>query len=233
MSNPLCIIVGVGEGNGAAFAKRYSKEGYRLALLARTNSRLDKLASDLGNAAAYGCDVSDESNVRKVFQQIKQEMGVPDVVIYNAGSGTWGNVEEITPEMFESSWRVNTLGLLLVTQQVVPGMKEKGKGNIVVVGATSSRRGNIKTAAFAPAKAGQRSLTESMAKYLWPFGIHVSLIIIDGIVDLSTTRAKMIDKPDDFFVKPEDVASTAFWLTQQPRSAWSFEVEARPFGEAW
>lgn len=101
------------------------------------------------------------------------------------------------------------------------------------LGATASRRGGINTAAFASAKAAQRSLTESMAKYLWPLGIHVALVIIDGIVDLPNTRQHMPDKADDFFVKPNDVANTIFWLTQQPPSAWSFEVEARPFGETW
>jgi NAD(P)-dependent dehydrogenase (short-subunit alcohol dehydrogenase family) len=103
----------------------------------------------------------------------------------------------------------------------------------VVIGATASRRGNVKTAAFAPAKAGQRALSESMARHLWPAGIHVSLIIIDGVVDLPSTRQRMKDKPDSFFVKPADVAATALSLTQQARSAWSFEVEARPSGENW
>jgi len=112
-------------------------------------------------------------------------------------------------------------------------MKAKGQGSILVVGATASRRGGVKTAAFAPAKAAQRSLCESMARHLWPKGIHVALIIIDGVVDLPATRQRMKDKPDDFFVKPDDVAATALLLTRQPRSAWSFEVEARPFGETW
>jgi len=89
------------------------------------------------------------------------------------------------------------------------------------------------TTAFAPAKAAQRSLAESMARHLWPSGVHVSLIVLDGVVDLESTRKRMKDKGDDFFVKPDDVADTAYWLTRQPKSAWSFEVEARPFGEKW
>jgi NAD(P)-dependent dehydrogenase (short-subunit alcohol dehydrogenase family) len=112
-------------------------------------------------------------------------------------------------------------------------MKAHGGGNIVVIGATASRRGVARTAAFAPAKAAQKSLAESMARHLWPQNIHVSLIIVDGVVDLPRTRAMMKDKPDDFFIVPDDVADTAFRLTTQPRSAWSFEVEARPFKEAW
>jgi NAD(P)-dependent dehydrogenase (short-subunit alcohol dehydrogenase family) len=155
------------------------------------------------------------------------------VLIYNAGSGIFADVEQITPDQFEASWRVNAYGALLCAQQVIPAMKAAGRGSIVFIGATASRRGGPRTAAFAPAKAAQRSLAESMARSLWPSGIHVCLIIVDGVVDLPRTRAAMADKPDSFFVQPSAVAETAFQLTRQERSAWSFEVEARPFGEAW
>jgi NAD(P)-dependent dehydrogenase (short-subunit alcohol dehydrogenase family) len=114
-------------------------------------------------------------------------------------------------------------------------MKAQGGGNIIVIGATSSRRGVARTAGFAPAKAAQKSLTESMARHLWPANIHVALVIVDGVVDLPRTRAlpMMRDKPDELFIAPDDLADTAFHLTVQPRSAWSFEVEARPFKESW
>ncbi len=112
-------------------------------------------------------------------------------------------------------------------------MKTAGSGNIVFIGATASRRGGAKSAAFAAGKAAQRSLAESMARHLWPAGIHVSLIIIDGVIDLERTRKRMSDKPDDFFLQAADIAETVWQTTQQNRSAWSFEVEARPYGEAW
>jgi NAD(P)-dependent dehydrogenase (short-subunit alcohol dehydrogenase family) len=128
---------------------------------------------------------------------------------------------------------VNAYGALLCSQQVIPAMKAAGAGTIVFIGATASRRGGPRTAAFAPAKAAQRSLAESMARSLWPAGVHVCVIIIDGVVDLPRTRAAMADKPDAFFVRPDAVADTAWQLTRQDRSAWSFEVEARPFGETW
>jgi NAD(P)-dependent dehydrogenase (short-subunit alcohol dehydrogenase family) len=112
-------------------------------------------------------------------------------------------------------------------------MKRAKRGNIVFIGATASRRGVARTAAFAPAKAAQKSLAESAARHLWPLGIHVALIIVDGVVDLPRTRAFMKDKPDSFFVKPDDIAELAFRLTEQQPSAWSFEVEARPFAENW
>jgi NAD(P)-dependent dehydrogenase (short-subunit alcohol dehydrogenase family) len=112
-------------------------------------------------------------------------------------------------------------------------MKAHGGGNIVIIGATSSRRGVARTAGFAPAKAAQRSLAESMARHLWPANLHVALVIVDGVVDLPRARALMKDKPDDGFIAPDDLADTAFRLTAQPNSAWSFEVEARPFKEPW
>jgi len=229
----VCAVVGVGPGNGAAFARRFSEEGYALALLARSPGFSTDLASRLPDARPYPCDVSDASSVTGAFDAIRRDLGDVDVVVYNAGSGAWGSVDEVTPADFEANWRVNALGTLLVSQEVIPAMKRAGRGSIVIVGATASRRGGARTAAFAPAKAAQRSLAESMAKSLWPAGIHVAIIIVDGVVDLPGTRKRMPDKPNSFFVEPDDVAETAFRLTAQRPSAWSFEVEARPFGEPW
>ncbi|HEY5946514.1 MAG TPA: SDR family NAD(P)-dependent oxidoreductase [Kofleriaceae bacterium] len=230
---PVCVVVGVGPGNGAAFARRFSNDGYAVALLARSVETSRELAAALPDAHAYECDVSDAASVQHAFDAIRRALGDPEVVVYNAGSGAFGTFDDVSAADFEASWRVNALGGFLVAKQVVPAMKRAQRGSIVFVGATASRRGAPRTIAFAPAKAAQRSLAEAMAKQLWPSGIHVSLIIIDGVVDLERTRKRMPDKPDDFFVKPDDVAATAAWLVAQPRSAWAFEVEARPFGESW
>jgi NAD(P)-dependent dehydrogenase (short-subunit alcohol dehydrogenase family) len=229
----VCAVVGVGPGNGAALARRFAKEGYAVALLARTTGTTAPLAASLPGARAYTCDVSDPAAVTSVFDAIAREMGPVHTLVYNAGSGTWGTVEDIDPSQLEGAFRVNTLGLLVAAKSVIPSMKAQGGGNIVVIGATSSRRGVARTAAFAPAKAAQKSLAESMARHLWPQKIHISLVIVDGVVDLPRTRAMMKDKPDDFFVAPDDLADTAFHLTTQPSTAWSFEVEARPFKETW
>ena len=230
---PVCVVVGVGPGNGAAFARRFSKEGYAVALLARSTELGAQLAAELPGARAYACDVGDAASVERAFAALRADLGDPEVMVYNAGSGVWGNIEEITAEAFESTWRVNALGAFLTSQQVIPSMKKAGRGNIVFIGATASRRGVPRTTAFASAKAAQRSLAESMARHLWPSGIHVSLIILDGVVDLPRTREWLKDKPDSFFVKPDDVAAVAVQLTEQRPSAWSFGVEARPFGESW
>jgi NAD(P)-dependent dehydrogenase (short-subunit alcohol dehydrogenase family) len=229
----VCVVVGVGPGNGAAFARRFSNDGYAVALLARSLATSQELARSLPEAQAYECDVGDAASVHRAFEAIRSTMGNPEVVVFNAGSGAFGTFDEVAAADFEASWRVNALGGFLVAKEVVPAMKRAGKGSLVFVGATASRRGAPRTIAFAPAKAAQRSLAESLAKHLWPAGIHVSLIVIDGVVDLERTRKMMPGKPDEFFVKPDDVAATAAWLTAQPRSAWAFEVEARPFGENW
>ncbi|AKU97486.1 Short-chain dehydrogenase, associated with 2-hydroxychromene-2-carboxylate isomerase family protein [Labilithrix luteola] len=229
----VCAVVGIGPGNGAALARRFAKDGYAVALLARSPGLTNELAKELDGARAYLCDVADEASIKEAFAAIRKHQGEVDVLVYNAGSGIWGSVEEITPEGFEQSWRVNALGALVASQEVIPSMKAKGRGNIVFIGATASRRGNVMTAAFAPAKAAQRSLAESMARSLWPAGIHVSVVIVDGVVDLPSTRKRMPDKPDSFFIRPDDVADLVHSVTEQKPSTWSFEVEARPFAEKW
>ena len=233
MAKPVCVVVGVGEGNGAALARAFAREGMALALLARGTEFSERLAGELGDARAYACDVADPKSVAAAFGKIRKEMGDPSTVIYNAGSGVWGDVESINLEGFENSWRVNALGAFAVSREVIPAMKAAGEGTIIFIGATASLRGGPRTAAFAPAKAAQRSLAESMARTLWPQSIHVALIVIDAVVDLPRIRESMPDRPDEFFLKPDNVAATAVWLAKQPRSAWSFEVDVRPFGEKW
>jgi NAD(P)-dependent dehydrogenase (short-subunit alcohol dehydrogenase family) len=233
MATPICVIVGIGEGNGAALARAFAKAGMRMALLARQSGFSEELAATLPDARAYACDVSNAASVSETFARIRSELGDPATVVYNAGSGVWGDVESISLESFEAAWRVNAYGALAVSREVIPAMKKAGSGNIIFIGATASRRGGAKTAAFAPAKAAQRSLAESMARSLWPAGIHVALIVIDAVVDLPRTRRSMPDKPDEFFIKPDDMAASAVWLAQQPRSSWTFEIDVRPFGEKW
>ena len=233
MSRPVCAVVGVGPGNGAAFARRFSQGGHAVALLARGEELTKRLAGELPGARAYACDVGDAAAIERSFSAIRQDMGAVETLIYNAGNAVWGSVEEVSAADFEMGWRINALGAFLAVQKVIPAMKTAGHGNIVLIGATASRRGGAKSAGFASAKAALRSLAESMARHLWPAGIHVSLIIIDGVIDLERTRKRLPDKPDEFFLQAADIAETVWQTTQQNRSAWSFEVEARPFRETW
>ena len=229
----VCVVAGVGPGIGAAYARRFAGEGYAVALLARSSGFSAGLAASLPRARAFTCDVGDEASVAQAFSSIRGEMGEAEVLLYNAGSGVFTGIEETTAAQMEAAWRVNALGAFLCAKQAIPAMKRAGCGAIVLTGATASRKGGARSAPFASAKGAQRLLAESMARALWPAGIHVALIVVDGVVDLPRARERLKDKPDSFFVQPDAVAGTALGLVQQPRSAWSFEVEARPFAEQW
>ena len=230
MTKPVCAVVGVGPQNGASFARRFASEGYAVALLSRKTEYSSTLAANIESAKAYACDVTDPSAVETAFSAVRTDMGEIDVLVYNAGSGVWGNIEELSAHDFEQSWRVNTMGAFLVSKEVIASMKEKRAGTIIFVGATASLRGKPFTTAFAPAKASQRSLAQAMARHLWPSGIHVSLIIIDGGVK---SLASDVDVEAPETLNPDDIATTAYFLSQQPRSAWSFEVDVRPSQESW
>jgi NAD(P)-dependent dehydrogenase (short-subunit alcohol dehydrogenase family) len=229
----VCVVAGVGPGIGAALARRFASAGYPVALLARTTELSERLAEELPKAKAYACDVGDAAAVERAYAAIRADLGAIGVLAYNAGSGVFANIEAATAEDFERAWRVNTFGAFLASKQVIPEMVAAGRGSIVFIGATASRKGGARTPAFAAAKFGQRGLAESMARHLGPRGVHVAVVVVDGVVDLARTRAMLKDKPDSFFIRPDDVAATALHLAEQPRSAWSFEVEARPFGETW
>jgi NAD(P)-dependent dehydrogenase (short-subunit alcohol dehydrogenase family) len=159
----VAVIAGVGPGISAASARRFAAAGYRVALLARRRDTLDPLASETGGRA-YPCDVTSPESVTQTFAAIRKDLGEVEVLVYNAGGGMFADVEHITPDEFEASWRVNAFGALLSAQAVIPAMKTAGRGSIVFIGATASRRGGPRSAAFAPAKAAQRALAESMAR---------------------------------------------------------------------
>lgn len=229
MSKPVCAVVGIGPKNGEAFARAFHEQGYALAMLSRSTDLSARLAAEFGDSKAYRCDAGDPASVTTAFQQARGDLGPIDTLIYNAGSGSWKSVEELSVEDFQRGWQINALGALVAAQQVIPDMKTKGTGNIIFVGATASLRGMPMTAGFAPAKAAQRILAQSMARHLGPLGIHVAVLIIDG----------QIGEPDSDAVRegtkldPRHIAATAYGLTQQPESARSFEVDLRPMKEKW
>ncbi|GIX18049.1 MAG: short-chain dehydrogenase [Rhodothalassiaceae bacterium] len=233
MADPVCAVVGVGPGIGIALARRFAAGGYRVAMIARTQEKLKAYEAELASARGFAADAGDPDALKAALARIAREMGPVSVLCYNAGGGTWSPPEETTPAEMEAAWRVNALGLLAAAQAVAPAMLEAGRGAIMVTGATASLRGRPRTTAFAAAKAAQRSLAESLARHWGPRGIHVALFVIDGVVDLPRTRERLPDKPDEFFLKPAEIAETVFFVAHQPRSAWSFLVDLRPFGENW
>jgi NADP-dependent 3-hydroxy acid dehydrogenase YdfG len=233
MTQPVCAITGVGPGNGMALARRFATAGYRVALLARNEQRLQAHAEAIESAAAYPCDVSAAAQVTEVFDTIESDLGPVTTLLYNAGSAVFGNIDAIHADDFTAAWRTNALGLFHCTQAIVPGMRRLGSGQIVITGATASKKGGADFAGFAAAKAAQYSLAQSLARQIGPEGIHVDIAIIDGVIDIPRSRERMPDRPDADFLAPEAIAETFYQITRQPRSAWTFELDLRPFGERW
>jgi NAD(P)-dependent dehydrogenase (short-subunit alcohol dehydrogenase family) len=233
MKVPVCVIVGAGPGNGAAFARQFSRAGYRVALLARGRDSLDALTAEIAGTRAYAYDATDPADAERVFAAIRQDLGTPQTLIYNASTREFGDIDATTPEAFERAWKVNTYGCLLAAQQVIPDLRAAGQGSIVIIGATASLKGAAGFVAFASAKAAQRSLAQSLARQLGPQGIHVAYVVIDAVVDMPASRTMIPDAPDAFFARPDDIAESVFFLARQPRSSWTFELDLRPFGEHW
>lgn len=231
--NKVCVIIGVGPGNGEALARRFSDGGYQVAMLARSKAYLASLVQQIPNSHAYEYDATELHNVAATFEAIEQNLGPVSTLLYNAGSGVFKNVEEASLEDFEANWRINVQGLVAATKAALPQLRQHDVASIVVTSASAATRGRANSAPFASAKAAQRSLAQSLARQLGPERIHVANVVIDGMVDLPRTRERLADKPDDFFVKPAAVAD-AFWtLCHQDPSAWTFELDIRPFGESW
>ena len=233
MIAPVCLISGVGAGMGSALARRFAEGGYRVALLARSEERLAALEKQLPNAKGYRCDVSDPAQVEAVASAVERDLGNPGVVVHNAVGGAFGTFQEIDPSILNRNFQVNTMGLLYLARRLSPAMVSAGQGAIVVTGNTSALRGKPGFAGFAPTKAAQRILAEAMARDLGPRGVHVAYLVVDAVIDLDWTRKRFHDRSDDFFIKPQAIADEIWHLVHQDRSAWSFNVELRPFGENW
>jgi short-subunit dehydrogenase len=233
MSRPLALVTGVGPGTGSAIVRRLSAGGYNVAMLARKQERLAALEREVANAKAFPCDVSDEAQIEATLAAVRQQMGAPSVLVHNAVGGAWGSFLEIDPKVLNANFQVNTMALLHLARRLAPAMVEAGKGAIVVTGNTSALRGRANFAGFAPTKAAQRILAEAMARDLGPKGVHVAYVLIDAVIDVPWARKRYPETPDSFFIKPAAIADEVWHVAHQDKSAWSFNVEIRPFGEKW
>lgn len=235
MKSKVCMVTGVGEGNGRSISNRFAREGYRVAMLARTRERLDQFEKEIDGAKGFVCDVTDADSMSSAVAAVRDQLGSIDVFVHNAGSGMFADFLNTTAEQMETAWRTNTMGLFVLGQAAVADMLKTGGGSIVVVGATSSLRGGANFTPFASAKASQRSLAQSMARGLGPKGIHVSYVIVDGMIDTPRVRAMDFARkmPDDAFLRPDEIADAIWYLSEQPRSTWTFELDLRPYRETW
>lgn len=230
---PIALITGIGPGTGRALAERFAAGGYRLALLSRNSERLQAVAGSLAGAAPFVCDVADEHALAATLEAVKASLGAPTIVVHNAVGGAFGTFLEIDPAVLAANFQTNCMALLHIARATVPDMIAGGGGAIIATGNTSAYRGKAGFAGFAPSKAAQRILLESIARHAGPMGVHAAYVAIDAVIEVPWTRKMAPEKPDAFFARPADIAEEVFRIAHQPRSAWSFESVIRPFGEAW
>lgn len=233
MSRPLALVTGVGPGTGSAIVRRLAAGGYSVAMLARDAERLASLEREVADTKAYPCDVTDIEQLDRTVAAVQGDFGSPSVLVHNAVGGAFGSFQDIDPKILERNFQVNVMAFLHLARRLAPAMVERGEGTIVATGNTSALRGRANFAGFAPTKAAQRILAEAMARDLGPKGVHVAYVVIDAVIDLAWTRKRYVDRPDSFFIKPAAIADEIWHLIHQDRSAWSFNVEIRPFGETW
>ena len=233
MSKKVALVTGVGPGTGSSIARRFSDGGYKVAMIARDKERLKSLEDELEDSKGYSCELRNQEYLDSTIDNIIKDFGYPDVFIHNAVRGTRGNFLEFTSEELQSNFDINVIALHRIAQKVAPEMIKKGKGAIIVTGNTSAHRGKANFGGTASTKAAQKILTESFARFLNPKGIHVAYITIDAAIDLEWTRKAWPDKPDDFFIQPDDIASEVWHIAHQSKSAWTFDHWLRPFGENW
>ena len=232
----VCMITGVGDGTGAYTARRFAKAGYHIAMIARDKSRLSNLENEIPNSKGFTCDVSDLLTLQETCNQVKGLMGTPEILIHNAVKGNFEKLLEGRPEWLEENFRINTTSLMYLAHAVIPDMVKNKKGVIIVTGNTAAKRGVASTPYFAPTKAAQRILAQSLAKDFGPKGIHVAYVMIDAFINTPWTRKRIkaqINQPDNIFTQPQDIANEIYHIAHQNRSAWSFDVEIRPDIEKW
>ncbi|AWM76597.1 SDR family NAD(P)-dependent oxidoreductase [Phenylobacterium parvum] len=239
----VCLVVGAGDGLGSAVARAFAAEGLTICITrrARNLDRLEALADEIraagGEAHAFGCDAREEAEVVALFDRIEAEIGPLEVVVFNIGANVRFPIVETTARVFTKVWEMACFGGFLAGREAARVMAPRGRGTLIFTGATASIRGREGFAAFAAAKAGLRALAQSLARELGPQGVHVAHVVIDGAVDGTFIRSIRGEVDDllarDSILKPADIAAAYLQLHRQPRSAWTHEMDLRPWSETW
>jgi len=239
----VCLVVGAGDGLGSAVARAFAAEGLTICITrrARNLDRLGALADEIraagGEAHAFGCDAREEAEVVALFDRIEAEIGPLEVVVFNIGANVRFPIVETTARVFTKVWEMACFGGFLAGREAARVMAPRGRGTLIFTGATASVRGREGFAAFAAAKAGLRALAQSLARELGPQGVHVAHVVIDGAVDGTFIRSIRGEVDDllarDSILKPADIAAAYVQLHRQPRSAWTHEMDLRPWSETW
>ncbi len=224
----IALIVGAGAGLSASLARLFAREDIRVALAARQIEKLGALCAET-DARAFACDATNPDDVERLFGLVEREIGVPDIVVYNASGRTRGVFTELVPAEVAEAMTVSAFGGFLVAQQAAKRMLPNKHGTILFTGASASVKGYSQSAPFAMGKFALRGLAQSIARELSPQGIHVAHFVIDGGIR-SAARAEPADRPDSM-LDPDAIALSYWSVLQQPRSAWTWEMELRPWVE--
>jgi NAD(P)-dependent dehydrogenase (short-subunit alcohol dehydrogenase family) len=234
LTNEVCVVVGVGEGLGAALARRFAA-GYKVALVARSPDVIEPAAAAIRSAGGVAlpirADATVEAEAAAAYDRITRELGPVEILIYNGGRRPMGRLLETSPEVFEQTWRLHTFGAFLWARQVAPAMLARKSGALLFTGATAGVRPWPNSAAFAPAKFALRGLCQVMARDLHPQGVHVGYVNVDGGIDMPLLRRMRPQAKDEDFLKPSAIADAFWYLAHQDRSAWSHELDVRPATE--
>lgn len=239
----VCLIIGAGDGLGGAIARAFAREGHPICLTRRARhlEQLEVLAGDIrkqgGVAHAFGVDARIETDMVALFDDIERRIGPLEVVVFNIGANVRFGLIETTARVFNKVWEMACFSGFLTGREAARVMLPRGRGSILFTGATASVRGREGFAAFAAAKAGLRAIAQSAAREFAPKGIHVAHVVVDGAIDGVFTRTNRADADtllsEDRILKPDQIAANFVWLHSQQRSAWTHELDLRPWTESW
>jgi NAD(P)-dependent dehydrogenase (short-subunit alcohol dehydrogenase family) len=230
-------ILGVGPGLGAAVARRFAREGFAVALMARREEAVSGMRREIedagGAALPVSADATDPASVSAAFGRVRGELGDPEVFVYNAGAFQMGGILDLSPEKFDECFKANCAGAFYAAQQVLPAMVEAGRGTVLLTGASAALRGRARFSALAVGKFGLRALAQSMAREFGPQGIHVAHAVIDGQIDTPRVREMSPGREDHTLLSPDAIAETYWQLHSQDRTAWTLELDLRPAVEGF
>ena len=240
---PSCLIVGAGDGVGSAIARAFAREGLAVCITrrARNLEPLEAVAASIradgGEAHAFGVDARNEAEMIALIDRIESDIGPLQVVVFNIGANVRFPVIETTAQVYSKVWEMAALAGFFTGREAARVMTPRGQGTILFTGATASTRGGAGFSAFAGAKAALRQLAQSLAREIGPKGIHVAHVVVDGMIDGTFARSIAPDiqtlLDEDAILKPDEIARNYVWLHNQQRSAWTFELDLRPWKENW
>lgn len=241
MPEKVALVIGAGDATGGAIARRFAKEGYVACVTRRHADKLEPLVRHIeaegGRARGFGNDARKEEQVVALFEEIERDVGPVEVAVYNIGANVRFPIRETTSRVFFKVWEMACFGGFLMGREAAKVMVPRGRGTIIFTGATASLRGSAGFAAFAAGKHALRAVAQSMARELGPEGIHVAHVVIDGAIDTAFIREMFPErykrKEQDGILDPDRIAENYWYLHNQHRSAWTHEMDLRPWIEKW